>query len=94
MLGREFYPAFFFGKISMSDTPPESAEFQSDNLQRFIFDNAAIRGEWVHLTDSWQQVTKRREYPVVIQGFLGEMMAAAALLAATVKIKGSLSTSD
>ncbi len=64
--------------------------FQSDNLQRFIFDNAAIRGEWVHLHDTWQQVTKRRDYPVAIQNVLGQMMAAASLLAATVKIKGRL----
>jgi len=72
----------------MNDTTSDTAEFQSDNLQRFIFDNAAIRGEWVHLTDSWKHVTSRREYPVAIQRLLGEMMAATALLAATVKIKG------
>lgn len=70
----------------MSDTN----SFQSDNLQRFIFDNAPIRGEWVHLEDSWQQVLTRRKYPAAIQKILGEMMAAAALLAATVKIEGRL----
>ncbi|MFW5451745.1 MAG: Hsp33 family molecular chaperone HslO [Methylophagaceae bacterium] len=64
--------------------------FQSDNLQRFIFDNAPVRGEWVHLQDSWQQVLARREYPSAIQKVLGEMMAAAALLAATVKMEGRL----
>jgi len=67
-----------------------NTEFQSDTLQRFIFDNAPVRGEWVHLQDSWQQVLKRREYPVAIQRLLGEMMAAAALLTATVKIDGRL----
>jgi len=69
----------------MSDTT-----IQSDNLQRFIFDNAPIRGEWVHLTDTWQQILNRRQYPPVIQNILGEMIAAAALLAATIKIKGRL----
>lgn len=69
----------------MNDT-----SFKSDNLQRFIFDNAPIRGEWVHLTESWQHVLERREYLAAIQTLLGEMMAAAALLAATVKIKGRL----
>ncbi|MFT7234723.1 MAG: molecular chaperone Hsp33 [Methylophagaceae bacterium] len=64
--------------------------FQSDSLQRFIFDNAEIRGEWVHLTSAWQAVTSRRHYPQPIQRALGEMMAAAALLAATVKIDGRL----
>ncbi len=68
----------------------EPTEFQSDNLQRFIFDNAPVRGEWVHLTETWQQVLVRRDYPPAIQRLLGEMMAAAALLTATVKIKGRL----
>ena len=63
---------------------------QSDVLQRFIFDDAPVRGEWVHLSESWQHVLSRREYPPAIQQLLGEMMAAAALLAATVKIKGRL----
>jgi len=77
----------------MTDTIANNTEptaFQSDNLQRFIFDNAPVRGEWVHLTESWQQVLIRRDYPPAIQRLLGEMMAAAALLAATVKIKGRL----
>ena len=70
---------------TMTDTT-----IKSDNLQRFIFDNAPIRGEWVHLTDTWQHIIKRRQYPAAIQKILGEMIAAAALLAATVKIKGRL----
>ncbi|MDH5591372.1 MAG: Hsp33 family molecular chaperone HslO [Gammaproteobacteria bacterium] len=77
----------------MNDTtlkPSGVTSFQSDNLQRFIFDNAPVRGEWVHMQDSWQQVLTRREYPPAIQHLLGQMMAAAALLAATVKIKGRL----
>ncbi|PHS26350.1 MAG: Hsp33 family molecular chaperone HslO [Methylophaga sp.] len=68
----------------------DTTEFQSDNLQRFIFDNAPVRGEWVHLSHTWKDVMSRREYPVAIQRLLGEMMAAAALLTATVKIKGRL----
>jgi len=91
MLG-SVLPSIFFGK-NMTDTITNNTEtttFQSDNLQRFIFDNAPVRGEWVHLTESWQQVLIRRDYPRAIQRLLGEMMAAAALLAATVKIKGRL----
>lgn len=63
---------------------------QSDLLQRFIFENAQIRGEWVSLQESWQEVLARRDYPVAIRRVLGEMMGAAALLAATVKIQGRL----
>jgi len=71
-------------------TEENTTAFQSDNLQRFIFDNAPVRGEWVHLKESWQQVLSQRDYPNAVQNILGEMMAAAALLAATVKIKGRL----
>ena len=74
----------------MTSTDSGVTPFQSDNLQRFIFDNAPVRGEWVHMQDSWQQVLTRREYPPAIKHLLGQMMAAAALLAATVKIKGRL----
>lgn len=80
--------SILFGR-QMTDSN-DKASFQSDNLQRFIFDNADIRGEWVHLTDTWQHVISRRQYPEAIQGILGEMMAAASLLAATVKIDGRL----
>jgi molecular chaperone Hsp33 len=71
-------------------TETENTEFQSDNLQRFIFDDIAVRGEWVHLTQSWQEVLTRRDYPASIRNVLGQMMAAAALLTSTVKIKGRL----
>ncbi|SFK64135.1 Hsp33 family molecular chaperone HslO [Methylophaga sulfidovorans] len=63
---------------------------KSDCLQRFIFDNAAIRGEWVNLQESWQEVLNRRDYPQALRNVLGEMMGAAALLTATVKITGRL----
>ncbi|PCJ30619.1 MAG: Hsp33 family molecular chaperone HslO [Gammaproteobacteria bacterium] len=73
----------------MTDNKIEN-ELDTDNLQRFIFDNKPVRGEWVQLDSSWKEVLVRREYPVAIQKVLGEMMAAAALLAATIKIKGRL----
>lgn len=71
-------------------TDTSSAIQQTDTLQRFIFDNAHIRGEWVNLHDTWQQVLLQRNYPVAVQKILGDMMVAAALLAATVKMKGRL----
>ncbi len=62
--------------------------FESDKLHRFIFDNSPVRGEWVHLQHAWRNVLIRREYPIAIQRILGQMMAAGALLADTVKIQG------
>jgi molecular chaperone Hsp33 len=64
--------------------------FESDKLHRFIFDNSPVRGEWVHLQHTWQNILVRREYPVALQRILGQMMAAGALLADTVKIQGRI----
>ena len=72
------------------NTTNQVSSFQSDNLQRFIFDNASIRGEWIHLTQTWQEVINRRDYPKPVQDVLGQLLAAAGLLAATVKIDGRL----
>jgi len=61
-----------------------------DLLQRFVFENAPIRGELVHLDKTWRTVLERHDYPPVVRSLLGEMMAAAALLSATLKFNGSL----
>ncbi|UCE88539.1 MAG: Hsp33 family molecular chaperone HslO [Pseudomonadota bacterium] len=61
-----------------------------DTLQRFLFENAAVRGEIVHLDATWQAVLERHDYPAPLRALLGEMMAAVALLAATLKLKGRM----
>ena len=62
----------------------------SDCLHRFVFEHTDVRGDLVHLDASWQAVLERQTYPEPLRKLLGEAMAAAALLSATVKIKGSL----
>ncbi len=62
----------------------------SDTLQRFIFEHAPIRGEFVQLSATWQAVTERHDYPPPLRRVLGELMAAGALLAATLKFDGTL----
>ena len=62
----------------------------SDSLQRFIFEGAPVRGELVHLDATWRAVLERHPYPAPLRGVLGELMAAAALLSATLKFNGSL----
>ena len=62
----------------------------SDCLHRFVFEHTDVRGELVHLDASWQAVLERQTYPQPLRKLLGEAMAAAALLSATVKINGSL----
>lgn len=61
-----------------------------DSLQRFIFEHAPIRGEMVQLAATWQAVTERHRYPGPLRQVLGELMAAGALLAATLKFNGTL----
>ncbi len=61
-----------------------------DQLNRFIFENTPIRGEVVRLEATWQSVLERHDYPVALRIILGELMAAAALLTATLKLDGAL----
>lgn len=62
----------------------------ADSLLRFLFDQAPVRGECVSLDTTWREVLDRHDYPPVLQSLLGELMAAAALLSATLKFDGSL----
>ena len=62
----------------------------SDSLQRFLFEGAPVRGELVHLDATWRAVLERHEYPAPLRAVMGELMAAAALLSATLKFDGSL----
>lgn len=66
------------------------SQLESDSLSKFLFENADVRGEIVHLDASWKLVLERHEYPPVLRNLLGEMMAAAALLIGTLKFKGRL----
>jgi len=61
-----------------------------DILQRFIFDSAPVRGEIVHLNDSFKAIMKQHDYPPMIQKILGEALVAASLLSAIIKFKGRL----
>ncbi len=62
----------------------------SDSLRRFLFEFAPIRGEIVRIDEAWQSVTERHDYPPVLRDLMGELCAAAVLLAATLKLKGSM----
>ena len=61
-----------------------------DTLQRFMFEHAAVRGELVDISETWRQVQARRDYPAPVRTVLGEMLAAAALLAANLKFNGAI----
>jgi molecular chaperone Hsp33 len=61
-----------------------------DTLQKFIFDNAAVKGEFVEISDTWREVQARHDYPPAVKTVLGEMLAAAALLSANLKFNGAI----
>ncbi|HLY97180.1 MAG TPA: Hsp33 family molecular chaperone HslO [Sideroxyarcus sp.] len=61
-----------------------------DFLRRFLFEHAPIRGEIVRLDAVWQSVIERHDYPSVLRDLMGELCAAAVLLAATLKLQGAM----
>lgn len=61
-----------------------------DTLQKFIFDNAAVRGELIDISATWREVQARHDYPAAVKKVLGQMTAAAALLSANLKFNGSI----
>ncbi len=61
-----------------------------DVLVRFLFEHTHVRGELVHLDASWRAVVERHPYPAPVRALLGQAMAAAALLIATVKVEEGL----
>jgi molecular chaperone Hsp33 len=61
-----------------------------DSLQHFLFENTPIRGNIVHLNHTYQQVLQHQILPLVLKQALGELMAASALLSATLKMEGMM----
>ncbi|CAN5478859.1 Hsp33 family molecular chaperone HslO [soil metagenome] len=66
-------------------------------LHKFLFDGLPVRGMIVRLTDSWQEILRRREannqtgaYPPPVVQLLGEMSAAAVLMQSNIKFNGAL----
>ncbi|MBN27295.1 MAG: Hsp33 family molecular chaperone HslO [Alteromonadaceae bacterium] len=61
-----------------------------DQLHRYLFNQAHVRGELVRLENSYQSILDSYAYPPVIQKLLGELMAATSLLTATLKFEGDI----
>jgi molecular chaperone Hsp33 len=67
-----------------------SAPTVGDRIDRFLLQGAPVRGEIVSLDEAWREVVARHELPIAVRDRLGELSAAALLLAATLKFDGSL----
>ncbi len=63
-------------------------------LTKFLFEGLPVRGMLVRLTDSWQEVLRRRQtvgaHPPEVRVLLGEMAAAGVLMQANIKFNGAL----
>lgn len=63
---------------------------EQDSIHAFNFQDFPVRGKLVHLNASWQAVLERKDYPEVLKPLLGQALAAAVLLASTLKFTGRL----
>lgn len=68
----------------MNDTPSRDA------LTRFVFERAPIRGAWVNVDVASRAILDSHPYPPALRRVMAELLAAAPLLASTLKFTGSL----
>jgi molecular chaperone Hsp33 len=61
-----------------------------NELLVFVCDGSPVRGEIVSISTAWQSVLERRDDPPVIRQILGDFVAAATLLSASLKFDGTL----
>lgn len=62
----------------------------SDLIQRFIFEDADVRGELIRLDESYQAIINNGSYPEPVAKLLGDFITAAALLSETLKFDATL----
>jgi molecular chaperone Hsp33 len=63
---------------------------EADRVRRFLVDQRPVRGHWVHMGESWRALLQHADYPPAVRHLLGEAVAAAVLMAATLKFDGTL----
>lgn len=61
-----------------------------DQLHRYLFENYAVRGELVTVSNTWQQMLENHNYPLPVKTLLGELLVATSLLTATLKFAGDI----
>jgi len=63
---------------------------QQDQMHRFLFENHAVRGELVGISQTWREIIDGHDYPQPVQQVLGELLVATSLLTATLKFDGDI----
>lgn len=77
-------------RFKVNRSPRAYTMSDRDSLQRFLFENLPVRGEFAQLDTTWRSVLERRSYPPAIRQILGEAVAATVLLSASIKFDGWL----
>ena len=62
----------------------------SDQIKKFLLDDRSARVSAVEMDHVWHEATARHQLAPAVRDLLGELMAAAALLASNLKFEGSL----
>ena len=63
---------------------------QQDQMHRYLFENHAVRGELVTVSETWRSIIDDHDYPQPVQQILGELLVATSLLTATLKFDGDI----
>ncbi len=61
-----------------------------NSIRRFLFKDLDIRGQYLSLDSTWQEINQNRGYPEVIRNLFGEVAALSVMLANGMKHKGNL----
>lgn len=59
---------------------------QHDQLHRYLFENYAVRGELVTVSETLEQILANHTYPQPVKTVLAELLVATSLLTATLKL--------
>lgn len=62
----------------------------TDQLNKYLFADQLTRAQTVELNSAWQTGLEHQQYPACVRDLLGELAAAAVLLAGNLKLDGSL----
>ncbi|MCU6262914.1 Hsp33 family molecular chaperone HslO, partial [Escherichia coli] len=49
---------------------------QHDQLHRYLFEQFAVRGELVTVSETWKQILENHSYPLPVKTLLGELLVA------------------
>lgn len=63
---------------------------QQDQMHRYLFENYAVRGELVTVSQTWKEIIDGHDYPQPVKQLLGELLVATSLLTATLKFEGDI----